>query len=42
VIATTPVRVASVMGWDLRERLDEHPELRALLTETAASRGSSD
>ncbi len=42
VIATTPVRVASVMGWDLRERLKQQPELKAALTDSATSRGSSD
>jgi CRP-like cAMP-binding protein len=42
VIATTPVRVASVMGWDLRERLEEQPDLKAALAESASSRSSSD
>jgi CRP-like cAMP-binding protein len=42
VIATTPVRVASVMGWDLRERLEEQPGLKAALAKSASSRGSSD
>jgi CRP-like cAMP-binding protein len=42
VIATTPVRVATAMGWDLRSLLDENPELRAKLTETAANRTKSD
>jgi len=42
VIATTPVRVATAMGWDLRSLLDENPELREKLTETAANRTKSD
>ncbi len=42
VIATTPVRVASVLGWDLREGLKDQPALKVALSESAASRGSSD
>ena len=42
VIATTPVRVATAMGWDLRTLLDENPELRKKLTETASNRAKSD
>ena len=42
VIATTPVRVATAMGWDLRALLDENPELREKLTTTAAARAKQD
>lgn len=38
VIATTPVRVATAMGWDLRTLLDEHPNLKEELAATAAGR----
>ncbi|MEX1003796.1 MAG: hypothetical protein WD156_00345 [Acidimicrobiia bacterium] len=38
VIATTPVRVATAMGWDLRALLDEHPNLKEQLAATAADR----
>ena len=38
VIATTPVRVAAAMGWDLREQLDRDPGLRDRIGEAAASR----
>ena len=40
VIATTPVRVASVLGWDLRSRLEDQPALKAALSESAAARSS--
>jgi CRP/FNR family transcriptional regulator, cyclic AMP receptor protein len=40
VIATTPVRVATAMGWDLRELLDEHPNLKEQLAATAADRAT--
>jgi CRP/FNR family transcriptional regulator, cyclic AMP receptor protein len=33
VIATTPVRVATAMGWDLRDLLDGHPNLRERVIE---------
>lgn len=38
VIATTPVKVATAMGWDLRQLLDEHPALKEELAATAAER----
>lgn len=38
VIATTPVKVAVAMGWDLRRVLDELPTVRQKLENTAASR----
>ncbi|HSJ29553.1 MAG TPA: cyclic nucleotide-binding domain-containing protein [Acidimicrobiia bacterium] len=38
VIATTPVRVAAAMGWDLRNLLDGHPPLREALIGAAAER----
>lgn len=38
VIATTPVKVAVAMGWDLRRVLDELPSVRKSLQATAASR----
>lgn len=40
VIATTPVRVATAMGWDLRALLDEHPNLKEQLAATAADRAT--
>lgn len=40
VIATTPVRVATAMGWDLRALLDEHPNLKEQLSATAAERAT--
>ena len=40
VIATTPIRVATAMGWDLRDLLDEHPSLRARVTEAIEQRSS--
>lgn len=42
VIATTSLRVAVAMGWDLRELLDVQPELRSRLETTAAERTASD
>lgn len=38
VIATTPVKVAMAMGWDLRRLLDEHPGLKEELAASAADR----
>lgn len=38
VIATTPVRVAVAMGWDLRRVLDDLPTVRQKLEKAAASR----
>ena len=38
VIATTPVRVAVAMGWDLRALLEQADGLRTELTRAAASR----
>lgn len=38
VIATSPIEVAVVMGWTLREVLDKQPDLAAKLKEAAAAR----
>jgi CRP-like cAMP-binding protein len=38
VISTTPLRVAVAMGWDLRRVLDQVPDARLQLVETAAAR----
>lgn len=38
VIATTPVEVAVIMGWDLREMLDDLPSLRAKLEAASVER----
>lgn len=38
VIATTPVRAAVAMGWDLRDVLDAVPAVRAQLERIAAER----
>ena len=40
VIATTPAEVAVLMGWDLRDVLEQHPSVRARLDEIAASRST--
>lgn len=40
VIATTPVEVAEVFGWDLRNLLDNMPELGAKLEQAAGERGT--
>lgn len=42
VIATTPAEVAVAMGWDLRQLLDQMPELKSRLEAAAASRVSPD
>ena len=42
VIATTPVRVAASMGWDLRRLLEDLTEMRDTLTQTAAARARLD
>lgn len=42
VIATTPCEVAVAMGWDLRQLLDEMPDLKSRLETAAASRISPD
>lgn len=42
VIATTPIRVATVMGWDLREHLDANPGLRERVDGAIAARSYSD
>lgn len=42
VIATTPVRVATAMGWDLRTLLETNEELHRKLTATAAARSVTD
>lgn len=41
VIATTSLRTATAMGWDLREALDELPEARIKLEAQAAARQAS-
>jgi len=38
VIATTPVRLAVIFGWDLREMLDELPALRPRVEKAIADR----
>lgn len=38
VIATTPLKAAVAMGWDLRQVLDELPAARRRLEEEAAAR----
>jgi CRP-like cAMP-binding protein len=38
VIATTPVRAAVLMGWTLRELLEEVPALAARIEQTRATR----
>jgi CRP/FNR family transcriptional regulator, cyclic AMP receptor protein len=38
VIATTPIRVAVAMGWDLRERLDRNEALKDHLAQTITDR----
>lgn len=38
VITTTDVKVAVAMGWDLRQLIDERPDLRARLDALAAER----
>ena len=38
VIATTPIKVAVAMGWDLRDLLERHAGLRDRLAATAADR----
>lgn len=38
VIATTPVRVAEVLGWDLRQLLEAFNEIRETLIQTAVIR----
>jgi len=40
VIATTPVEVAVMMGWSLRELMDRQPELAARLEKAAAARST--
>lgn len=39
-IATTLIRVATAMGWDLRELPDDHPNLKEEPAATAADRPS--
>lgn len=38
VIATTPVKVAVAMGWDLRERLERNEPLRQRLAQSVTER----
>lgn len=38
VIATTPVKVAVAMGWDLRERLERNEVLRDRIAQSVADR----
>jgi CRP/FNR family transcriptional regulator, cyclic AMP receptor protein len=40
VIATTPVRIASMMGWELRTLLEESPEVHERIDALVAERGS--
>lgn len=40
VIATTPLKVAMAMGWDLRRALDQAPAAYRRLADTAAARMS--
>lgn len=42
VIATTPVRVAVAMGWDVRDMLGDRPRLRAALEAEAGKREALD
>lgn len=42
VIATTPVRVAVAMGWDLRTLLDQKPDLKDKLLQAAEDRSNND
>ena len=39
VVATTPVKVAVAMGWDLRERLDHNQVLRERIAQSVTGRG---
>ena len=38
VVATTPVKVAVAMGWDLRERLDRNEALRDRIAKSVTER----
>jgi CRP-like cAMP-binding protein len=38
VIATTPIRVAVAMGWDLRDRLDRNEALKERLAQSITDR----
>lgn len=38
VVATTPVKVAVAMGWDLRERLDRNEVLRDRIAQSVTDR----
>ncbi|MGH8912043.1 MAG: cyclic nucleotide-binding domain-containing protein [Acidimicrobiia bacterium] len=40
VIATTPIEVAVMMGWSLRELMDRQPELAGRLQTAAAARST--
>lgn len=42
VIATTPVKVAVAMGWDVRDMLGDRPRLRAALEAEAGKREALD
>lgn len=38
VLATSPVRLAVMAGWDLRELMDDHPKIRYQVEQTAVER----
>ena len=40
VIATTPAEVAVLMGWDLRDLVEQHPSVRARLDQIASRRSA--
>lgn len=42
VIATTPIRVATAMGWDLRTLLEQKPDLKDKLLAAAEERSNRD
>lgn len=42
VIATTPIRVATAMGWDLRTLLDQKHDLKDKLQRAAEDRSHND
>ena len=40
VLATSPVRLAVMAGWDLRELMDDHPRIRYQVEQTASERAA--
>lgn len=38
VLATSPVRLAVMAGWDLRELMEDHPKIRYHVEQTASER----